>query len=72
MKVDFELNLDKYGNPCIKFRHHDKNNSLEQNALNFFLDSVKTKGCILKEISGFIECGASKSWINYEIQINNK
>lgn len=24
MKVEFELNLDSNGRPCIKFRHHDK------------------------------------------------
>ena len=41
MKVEFELNLDDNGRPCIKFRHHDKDNSLEQKSLKLFLDAVK-------------------------------
>ena len=69
MKAEFELNLDSNGRPCVKFRHHDKNNSLEQKALKVFLDAVKEKGCMLKNTSGYIEMGAQQSWENYEIQI---
>ena len=69
MKAEFELNLDSNGRPCIKFRHHDKDNSLEQKALKVFLDSVKEKGCVLKNPSGYAEIGTGKSWENYEIQI---
>lgn len=69
MKAEFELNLDINGRPCIKFRHHDKNNSLEQKALKVFLDAVKEKGCVLKNLSGYAEIGTGKSWENYEIQI---
>lgn len=69
MKAEFELNLDSNGRPCIKFRHHDKDNSLEQKALKVFLDAVKEKGCVLKKKSGYAEIGAGKSWDNYEIQI---
>jgi hypothetical protein len=72
MKVEFELNLDSNGRPCIKFRHHDKDNSLEQKALKVFLDAVKEKGCELRNISGYLESGTSNSWENYEIQIANK
>lgn len=43
MKAEFELNLDSNGRPCIKFRHHDKDNSLEQKALKVFLDAEKVK-----------------------------
>tara|TARA_R110000851_G_scaffold286141_1_gene440022 strand:+ start:534 stop:785 length:252 start_codon:yes stop_codon:yes gene_type:complete len=69
MKVEFELNLDSNGRPCIKFRHYDRDNSLEQKALKVFLDSVKEKGFTLRNPSGYLECGTSKSWENYEIQI---
>jgi len=69
MKAEFELNLDSNGRPCIRFRHHDKNNSLEQKALKVFLDAVKEKGCVLKNLSGYAEIGTCKSWENYEIQI---
>jgi len=69
MKAEFELNLDSNGRPCIKFKHHDKDNSLEQKALKVFLDAVKEKGCVLRNPSGYLECGTSNSWENYEIQI---
>lgn len=69
MKAEFELNLDSNGRPCIKFRHHDKDNSLEQKALKVFLDAVKENGCVLKNPSGYAEMGTGKSWENYEIQI---
>lgn len=69
MKVEFELSLDSNGKPCIKFIHHDKDNSLEQKTLKIFLDAVKEKGCILKNPSGYLEVGTSNSFENYEIQI---
>jgi len=72
MKAEFELNLDSNGRPCIKFRHHDKDNSLEQKALKVFLDAVKEKGCVLRNISGYLESGTSNSWGNYEIQIGKE
>ena len=72
MKAEFELNLDSNGRPCIKFRHHDKDNSLEQKALKVFLDAVKEKGCVLRNISGYLESGTSNSWENYEIQIGKE
>jgi hypothetical protein len=69
MKVEFELNLDDNGRPCIKFRHHDKDNSLEQKALKVFLDAVKEKGCELRNPTGYLCSSEGKSWENYEIQI---
>jgi hypothetical protein len=69
MKAEFELNLDSNGRPCIKFKHHDKDNSLEQKALKVFLDGVKEKGCVLKNTSGYAEVGTINSWEHYEIQI---
>ena len=69
MKAEFELNLDSNGRPCIKFRHYDKDNSLEQKALKVFLDAVKEKGCVLRNISVNLESEISNSWENYEIQI---
>lgn len=70
MKVEFELNLDSNGKPCIRFRHHDRNNSLEQKALKLFIEGAKEKGINLRNISGFLESGTNNSWENYEIQIN--
>lgn len=67
MKVEFELNLDGNGRPCIKFRHHEKNNSLEQKALKVFLEAVKEKGCELRNPTGYI--GNGDIWEDYEIQI---
>jgi hypothetical protein len=69
MKAEFELNFDSRGMPCIKFRHYDRDYSLEQNALKVFINGVKNKGCILKSPSGYLECGTSNSWEDYEIQI---
>ena len=68
MKAEFELNLDSNGRPCIKFRHYDKDSSLEQKALKVFLDAVKEKGCELINPSGYIDTNGN-SWENYEIQI---
>lgn len=69
MKTEFELNFDSNGKPCIKFKHHDKDNSLEQKSLKIFLDAVKKKGCVIVNTGGYLECGTSNSWDNYEIQI---
>ncbi len=69
MKAEFELNLDSNGRPCIKFKHHDKSSALEQKALGIFVEAIKEKGCVLKHTSGYLECGTSNSWENYEIQI---
>lgn len=68
MKIEFELNLDCNGKPCIKFRHYDKDNSLEQKALKIFIDGVKNNGIKLVNINGFIS-SEGESWENYEIQI---
>ena len=70
MKAEFELNLDANGRPCIKFRHYDKNSSLEQKALKVFIDAVKEKGMELRNISGYIDTDGN-SWENYEIQIQS-
>lgn len=71
MKVEFELNLDEQGRPCIKFKHHDKDNSLEQKSLKVFIDAVKEKGCVLVNPSGHLEVNTSVSWEAYELQIGN-
>ena len=68
MKVQFELNIDNNGRPCIIFRHHDKDNSLEQKALGIFINAVKEKGMKLANPNGFISTNGD-SWENYEIQI---
>lgn len=48
MKATFELNLDTDGRPCIKFRHYDEDESLEQKALGIFLNAIEEKGVELK------------------------
>ena len=68
MKVEFELNLDSDGRPCIKFKHHDKDSSLEQKALKIFINAVKEKGMCLKNPGGYIDTNGN-SWEKYEIQI---
>ncbi len=68
MKVQFELNIDIDGRPCVIFRHHDKDNSLEQKALKVFIDAVKEKGVKLVNTNGFISTNGD-SWENYELQI---
>lgn len=71
MKAEFEFNLDRNGRPCIKFKHFDKDNSLEQKALKIFIDAVKEKGCELINIGGYIDTDGN-SWENYEIQIGKQ
>lgn len=68
MKVEFELNLDTNGKPCIKFRHYDKDKSLEQKALKIFIDAAKEKGIKLQSPSGYADTNGN-SWENYEIII---
>lgn len=69
MKAEFELSLDISGKPCIKFKHYDKDNSLDQKTLKLFIDLVKEKGMDLRNTSGFIS--GSDSFEYYEIQIKN-
>lgn len=67
MKAEFELTIDQDGEPIIKFKHHDKNNSLEQKLLGQFLTKCKKNGLKLVNPSGFLESGTSNSWELYEI-----
>jgi hypothetical protein len=69
MQVEFELNLDSDGRPCIKFRHYDKHNSLEQKALKVFIDAVKEKGLCLVNTGGFRS--DKESFEKYEIRISS-
>lgn len=69
MKAEFELNLDHNGRPCVRFKHHDRDQSLEQQALKVFIDAVKDKGCVLRHTQGFLKSGTDTSWEMYEIQI---
>jgi hypothetical protein len=69
MKAEFELNLDKDGRPCIRIKHHDKNNSLDQQALKIFIISAIEKGIKLVPVNGCLNTSNGESWENYEIQI---
>jgi hypothetical protein len=70
MKVEFEFTLDDTGNPCIKFRHHDKDNSLEQKTLKIFIDLARQKGIDLVNINGYLD-SEGNSWENYQLRIRN-
>jgi hypothetical protein len=72
MEAELELNLDKDGRPCIKIKHHDNDDSLEQQALKIFIISAIAKGIELVPICGFLNTPSGESWENYEIQINQK
>ena len=70
MKAEFELTVDeKTGEPFIKFSHHDRDKNIEQLLLGVFVGEAKTKGLILKNTGGHLECGTSNSQENYEIRI---
>lgn len=69
METKFILNVDKNGRPCIKFKHYDRSNTLEQKILDIFIKAVKKHGCVLVNPGGFLEAGTDNSYENYEIQI---
>ena len=71
MKAEIELNLDSNGRPCIKIRHHDKSNALEQKVLGTFIEAVKKNGMKLCNPSSFADTEGN-CWENYEIQIDSK
>jgi hypothetical protein len=68
MKADFELNIDKEGCPCIKFKDDNKNKSLDNEVLKIFIKSANENGLCLKNLSGYIDSNGN-SFENYEIQI---
>ncbi len=70
MRALIELNMDRHGNPCIRIRHHDKMDSLEQIVLKQFIDDATSYGCRLVSISGYLDAGTNESCENYEIQTN--
>lgn len=71
MKVEFELNLDNNGNPCIKFRHYDKDASFEQRALKLLIDGIKEHGAELRHVSGYADTNGG-SWESYELGVAKK
>lgn len=71
MKAEFEINLDKNGNPVVRFRHLDKSTALEQQALGVFIKAVKENGVVLRNPNGYID-SEGNSWENYELQIGGK
>lgn len=72
MKVELELNVDGKGNPIIKIRHHDKNNSMEQNLLKLFIHNANCARMSFKKTTGYLETGTNNSWENYEIVAYNE
>lgn len=71
MKAEFELVIDeKTKEPKIKFRHHDKDTSLDQTAIKAFVELAKERGILLVNPDGGIITGYhGDSWENYEIKI---
>ena len=68
MTVTFEFSLDYRGKPCIKFKHHDKDNSIEQQLLKHFIQDALDNQCKLVPVGGFIDMSNSTSWNEYELQ----
>lgn len=69
MKAEFELSLDNDGRPCISFKHHNRNKSLDQKVLKTFIDGVKKEGLRLANPTGYICSSEGESWEFYEIRI---
>lgn len=67
MTAEFELSINNDGSPMIKFRHHDKDNSLEQKLLKVFIDKANKDGICLKPTGGYLETGTKNSWEDYII-----
>lgn len=69
MKVVFEFSADKNGMPLIKFRHHDKDGSLDQIMLGHFIKMAQDHGLEIVNPSGYIN-SEHQSWEEYQIIIN--
>ena len=69
MKAEIELNIDRRGIPCIKIKHYDKDNSVEQNLIKIFIQGASSAGLVVRNPSGYLETGASNSYEIYELQI---
>lgn len=70
MKAEIELTLDRHGRPAIKFRHHERDSSLEQEVLALFVKGANENGIELLNINGKIsdlEC-----YENYIVAIKRK
>lgn len=68
MKAEFELNLDSNGRACIKFRHYNNDNSLDQKILKEFIHAANN-GLRLTRTGGLFSNQTGESWDNYEINI---
>lgn len=55
MKAEFEINIDSDGVPIIRFRHYNKNSSVEQELLKQFVMLVKDNGMVLQNPSGYAD-----------------
>lgn len=71
MKVEFELTIDDAGLPVIQFKHHYKDQSIEQRLLKVFIDQVNKKGVKMISTSGYAEISGLNSWDQYEFKIND-
>jgi hypothetical protein len=67
MKAEFELTLNNAGRPCIRFIHHDKDNSLEQLTLKIMLREMLANGIKISNPSGCRKVGTDESFEIYEI-----
>jgi hypothetical protein len=72
MKAEFELSVDKDGKPCIRFKNHENNNSLDQKVLKNFIQGAKSNGIEINHKSGCLSPSENESWSLYEINIKNK
>ena len=70
MNAELEIHVDSNGNPLIRFRHHDKDNSIQQKLLGNFINAVKERGCQLVNPKGHLDSSNGISWEEYEIKPN--
>lgn len=71
MSIELEFNLGRDNKPCIRIKHRDKSDFLEQKILKIFIDAIKENGCKLVHTGSFAKIGDNESsFESYEIQVD--
>lgn len=68
MKAEFELNVNRNGEPVIKVRVHEKDASLEQKLLSLLIEKGKENGLKVSGVNGLLS--NTERYHNYEIEAN--
>lgn len=69
MKAEFYFSVNDKGEPVIGFKHHDRDNSLEQKLLGIFVKKALANGIKIGSPGGMLEAGTNNSWEEYKIEI---